>query len=860
MENETDVVVDDNIKPYLDEISERLLSGHAALMVGSGFSKNAKPIVGSANTFPNWNELGDIFFDKVSGNRPGEGKYYLNPLKLAEEVEALFGRAGLENLLVDKIPNDSHQPTKLFEKLLQLPWRDIFTTNYDTLLERAADNITDRNYQIVVSKEDLINSKSPRIIKLHGSFPSHKPFIITEEDYRTYPNVFAPFVNTVQQSLLENTLCLIGFSGDDPNFLKWIGWIRDHFQGDTISKIYLIGITGFSESQIKLLNKRNVNIVDIRGSPSANSDSENAIEQFVDYLTSKKDNDNRLDWPKQIYWPDYSADKNPANLENIINSWKETRATFPGWRIVPNSAREIKYRLLLNPARDWINYISTNINELNRLDILFIYEYCWLLDKFLLPIPDDAARVAVRCLEKYQPVSRASESNADALTNSDRYSVRPEWVQISIYMLRYFRENSNFEKWDEYESNMNNIFEVTDEQVAAIHYERALKHFFQLDLSGLETCLNAWPTNQSLPFSEAKRAGLLAEFGRLEDAQNILETSLKTVRKKQNLKPVYKDYTDVSDEAYLMLLLRCVEQSSLLTAKPYPEPKYSELSKKHSERFNFLHQFKCSPLEELSLFSTKLESQFIEHRELTQEHSFRIGTVITSRQFIANDENVLAAYSFLRFCEDIALPFHLPGLDIAVNSAKGCLERIGNHASNWALVTMLRTGNKKVVEQIYNRRYVFQLSVEQCDEVIHQLLNTFEIVKNDIYSETSYYPIKFGANLARIMPLIFSRLCCKASSRTQERLVDFLVEVYSSNYKSKFDEFRKLTQQLFDSMSNELQYQSIPKLLEFSIPEPFTGKIELDFSNPFGFMREKSESARHWNSLSIQRGQNTRFS
>ena len=46
------VEVSDDIKLYLDEISERLWTSHAAIMVGSGFSKNATPLVGAKNTFP----------------------------------------------------------------------------------------------------------------------------------------------------------------------------------------------------------------------------------------------------------------------------------------------------------------------------------------------------------------------------------------------------------------------------------------------------------------------------------------------------------------------------------------------------------------------------------------------------------------------------------------------------------------------------------------------------------------------------------------------------------------------------------------------------------------------------------------
>ena len=69
-------------------------------------------------------------------------------------------------------------------KRQELPWRDVFTTNYDTLLERAADKVSKRRYNVVVNQEDLVNSNdAPRILKLHGSFPSQRPFIITEEDY-----------------------------------------------------------------------------------------------------------------------------------------------------------------------------------------------------------------------------------------------------------------------------------------------------------------------------------------------------------------------------------------------------------------------------------------------------------------------------------------------------------------------------------------------------------------------------------------------------------------------------------------------------------------------------------------------------
>jgi len=162
-------------------------------------------------------------------------------LRLAEEVQAAIGRPALENLLCSNIPDLNIEPSGLHVELLELPWVDVFTTNYDTLLERASAKVVNRRYEPVVNKEDIPYAIKPRIVKLHGSFPSERPFIITEEDYRRYPHDYAPFVNTVQQALLENTFCLIGFSGDDPNFLQWIGWIRDNLGNDKTQKIYLVG-------------------------------------------------------------------------------------------------------------------------------------------------------------------------------------------------------------------------------------------------------------------------------------------------------------------------------------------------------------------------------------------------------------------------------------------------------------------------------------------------------------------------------------------------------------------------------------------------------------------------------------------
>ncbi|MGL4411170.1 MAG: SIR2 family protein [Bacteroidales bacterium] len=217
------IKIPENINCFVSEIAYRLWNGHASIMIGAGFSKNAKKTSSTISSIPTWNELGDIFYEKLHAVKPEErDKSYLNVLKLADELEVTFGKEYLNNLIKNVIPDSEYLPSDLHISLMSLPWKDVFTTNYDTLLERSADLIVDRRYEIVTNRHDLVWSTSPRIVKLHGSFPSERPFVISGEDYRQYPLKYAPFVNTVQQSLLENTLCLVGFSGDDPNFLNWM--------------------------------------------------------------------------------------------------------------------------------------------------------------------------------------------------------------------------------------------------------------------------------------------------------------------------------------------------------------------------------------------------------------------------------------------------------------------------------------------------------------------------------------------------------------------------------------------------------------------------------------------------------------
>ena len=69
--------------------------------------------------------------------------------------------------------DDDFKPEDVHIRLLCLPWRDVFTTNWDTLLERSLTSVHERKYSIVRNKDEIPLADQPRIVKLHGSFPAH---------------------------------------------------------------------------------------------------------------------------------------------------------------------------------------------------------------------------------------------------------------------------------------------------------------------------------------------------------------------------------------------------------------------------------------------------------------------------------------------------------------------------------------------------------------------------------------------------------------------------------------------------------------------------------------------------------------
>ena len=382
-----------HINRVRDALNQRSGNG-ASVMVGSGFSRNAQRVILNASPMPTWQDITNHFHAALypEDDESRQRDSHISPsdnVRVAQEYEAAFGRSDLHDALRRLVPDSDYSPGSIHERLLRLPWRDIYTTNWDTLLERTKEYVPEQHYSVVTSVDEIPIAGRPRIVKLHGSLPAQFPLIVTEEDYRTYPTKFAPFVNTAQQAMMETVFLLIGFSGDDPNFLNWSGWVRDNL-GESAPKIYLAGWLGLSPHRRRMLENNNVVPIDLAQHPNSSAWPENMLHRYsTEWLLHTLELGRPYDitnWPaiskeqqdeipailqpidivthseprSEPSAPGSESESSQDEVRQVFSAWRHNRLMYPGWLTVPFSSRWN----LDQSTRDWEPVIRASLPNL----------------------------------------------------------------------------------------------------------------------------------------------------------------------------------------------------------------------------------------------------------------------------------------------------------------------------------------------------------------------------------------------------------------------------------------------------------------------------------------------------------------
>lgn len=499
--------VNPSLREKLEAIRMNLHEGKVSCLVGAGFSKNAE--MDDTTRMKDWFELADDFYEILYGEKPSDQDVrYKNVLRLASQVEASKGRGTLESLLQSSLPDERVYPGRLHIDLMRLPWSDVFTTNYDTLLEKAFIE-ADRYYNKVTNKETLLYAPHPRLVKLHGSFPDIRPFIITEEDYRTYPQRFPEFVNTVRQSLIENILCLIGFSGDDPNFLSWKGWLRD-VMGKQAAPIYQITYdVQMHDSSIYLSNELGIKIINLADIKGIKGFSE-AIDFFLTYIgreysTKWSGSNNRS-----------IRNRESSDINTLISEMRQVRESYPGWIVLPISHIN-EFSDTKEDIPFWSNICSECIDISKRIE--FLHEINWRIETALGSFD----------IEWYlQALEELSFEDTEVLADA----IYQKLLGLKLSLLNVYRIKGKDKAYELLLGEIEvHIPKLTYEQNRLLTYIKCLYGISRLNYTDVQKNIDGWNLRLLDYQGHLWKAGILIEIGQLRESEVLLRDLLKSVKR-----------------------------------------------------------------------------------------------------------------------------------------------------------------------------------------------------------------------------------------------------------------------------------------------------------------------------------------
>jgi hypothetical protein len=215
------------ITDYVSAIND----GNAALFVGAGMSR--------ACGFVDWKELMRGCAEEIGLDLDKEqdlvavAQYYLN-LRAGN-------RWRLNQILMQEFDREGSL-TENHEIIARLPVTTVWTTNFDTLLERAL-RAAGRKINVKSEDTDIASSTKRRdvtLYKMHGDIARPNEVVICKADYERYAHDHPVFQTTLESDLVSKTFLFLGFSFADPHLNYMLGHLHALLEGNQRSHFAIL--------------------------------------------------------------------------------------------------------------------------------------------------------------------------------------------------------------------------------------------------------------------------------------------------------------------------------------------------------------------------------------------------------------------------------------------------------------------------------------------------------------------------------------------------------------------------------------------------------------------------------------------
>lgn len=803
-----------DVKKHLQDIRTLLHDGSLALYVGAGFSQNATLAKGLKEPPASWEGLAEAAAREMHPSEADDWiKRYCSDRTIIDvlsnyEGNPKFGRNSLISLIKKYVPDKKLLPNPLYQSMLSLPWTDIYTTNYDTLLERAAKKYCKGKYSIIEEEHDFPLMKRPRIIKLHGSLSCTERMIVTRDDYSRISCESSPFEKDIQGTLISHALCMIGCSGRDPDLINW-RYKTKRVLDDRIPVNYLI-TRDVVEDDFFSMYKSGIFLLDLSLLENLREATySETFTHFFNFLSNGESEEYTIRFCSKYFSPQQVES---SNIGPVIDAWKSERLRVKKQLVLPRRERE----MLVMMTERWSGIVSFILdNDIKApWDIAGIYEYNWRMEHCLMPIWNNMIPEYETILKRYNPygISEFCVSSAQKICPGIRLKdLKTMWQSLCFAILRWSREEHDFGRFGTYDRILAKITKGQLDSQNRLCYEEALFALSVPDFNKFSSVMATWAALDKTAEWHLKYAAILAETGNFLRAENEI----------QNAKSLLVNTQQKPNSTFLSSLIlfnqSLIEQDNL-----------NSLSRKNTkaencraeEKFRLRHS---NPQDELEYFKNLLDCTEVAQQSRTERRRFDYTSESTTF-FSGWPKQQTAGFQLIRYIEETGLLLHFGHFSRINGTLSSAVKRIAPYSPHLAFSYLHRSGitNVATVEDFFSQHIMHQKTKDESNLLLDYFIPAAKYLMQEkvtsLPTDDYTYFNKCFQNLVEAI----SCLTVKADDVHLDSVLNFYLDFYDNALGRKSaasQNFQRYIRRTFEAMRPEAIYKNLPRILEIHPPD-----------------------------------------
>lgn len=241
------------VRTSFEKIKEASDTNRLVLFIGSGVSINSN--------VPSWVELVKTFATElgIDTSKINNTTDTNTLLKIPQQYEVHRGKKEYWDL-IQKVIGQDYMPNQINEAIFKLKPSSIITTNFDDLIEQAA-NIERERYHLVAKNEDLPYARHDNmLIKMHGDL-KQRNIVLKESDYLRFSRDFIAIETYIKALFSYKLVLFLGYSANDPDFKLMFQSVKDVLGGD-FQPAYLINTSDYYDQlEFEYYRDRGINLL-----------------------------------------------------------------------------------------------------------------------------------------------------------------------------------------------------------------------------------------------------------------------------------------------------------------------------------------------------------------------------------------------------------------------------------------------------------------------------------------------------------------------------------------------------------------------------------------------------------------------